>query len=135
MAAALAYNFSALPPVYTLTIADPTNVAAFLLFTLVAVLVSNLASRARRVAVVSQGRARATERLFGFSRKLAACGTLDDVLWATCAQVAATLKVRAVLLLPDGQAVTVRAAYPPAPVPPAGAGLAALNACEEQNDE
>jgi len=113
VAASLAYNFFFLPPVYTLTIADPTNVAAFLLFTLVAVLVSNLAARARRVAVVSQGRARATERLFGFSRKLAACGTLDDVLWATCAQVAAMLKVRVVLLLPDGKAVTVRAGYPP----------------------
>ncbi|MCJ2064072.1 sensor histidine kinase KdpD [Methylobacterium sp. J-088] len=113
VAASLAYNFFFLPPVYTLTIADPTNVAAFLLFTLVAVLVSNLAARARRVAVVSQGRARATERLFGFSRKLATCGTLDDVLWATCAQVAAMLKVRVVLLLPDGKAVTVRAGYPP----------------------
>ncbi|MCJ2018745.1 sensor histidine kinase KdpD [Methylobacterium sp. E-065] len=113
VAASLSYNFFFLPPVYTLTIADPTNVAAFLLFTLVAVLVSNLAARARRVAVVSQGRARATERLFGFSRKLAACGTLDDVLWATCAQVAAMLKVRVVLLLPDGKAVTVRAGYPP----------------------
>jgi two-component system sensor histidine kinase KdpD len=113
MAASLAYNFFFLPPVYTFTIADPTNVAAFLLFTLVAVLVSNLASRARRVAVVSQGRARTTERLFGFSRKLAACGTLDDVLWATCAQVAAMLKVRVVVLLPDGKAVTVQAGYPP----------------------
>ncbi|KAA0124886.1 sensor histidine kinase KdpD [Methylobacterium sp. P1-11] len=113
VAASLAYNFFFLPPVYTLTISDPTNVAAFLLFTLVAVLVSNLASRARRVAVVSQGRARATELLFGFSRKLAACATLDDVLWATCAQVAAMLKVRVVLLLPDGHAVTVRAGYPP----------------------
>lgn len=113
VAASLAYNFFFLPPVYTLTIADPTNVAAFLLFTLVAVLVSNLAARARRVAVVSQGRARATERLFGFSRKLAACGTLDDVLWATCAQVAAMLKVRVVLLLPEGKAVTVQAGYPP----------------------
>ena len=113
VAASLAYNFFFLPPVYTLTIADPTNVAAFLLFTLVAVLVSNLAARARRVAVVSQGRARATERLFGFSRKLAACGTLDDVLWATSAQVAAMLKVRVVLLLPDGKAVTVMAGYPP----------------------
>lgn len=113
VAASLAYNFFFLPPVYTLTIADPTNVAAFLLFTLVAVLVSNLASRARGVAVISQGRARATERLFGFSRKLAACGTLDDVLWATSAQVAAMLKVRVVLLLPDGEAVSVMAGYPP----------------------
>ncbi|CAO4173392.1 histidine kinase [Methylorubrum populi] len=113
VAASLSYNFFFLPPVYAFTIADPTNVAAFLLFTLVAVLVSNLAARARLTAVVSQGRAKATERLFGFSRKLAACGTLDDVLWATCAQVAAMLKVRVVLLLPEGKAVSVRAGYPP----------------------
>ncbi|MCJ2126075.1 sensor histidine kinase [Methylobacterium sp. J-077] len=113
LAASLAYNFFFLPPVYTLTIADPTNVAAFLLFTIVAVLVSNLAARARLTAIVSQGRAKATERLFGFSRKLAGCGTLDDVLWATSAQVAAMLKVRVVLLLPEGKAVTVRAGYPP----------------------
>lgn len=113
LAASLAYNFFFLPPVYTFTIADPTNVAAFLLFTVVAVLVSNLAARARLTAVVSQGRAKATERLFGFSRKLAGCGTLDDVLWATSAQVAAMLRVRTVLLLPDGKAVTVRAGYPP----------------------
>ena len=113
LAASLSYNFFFLPPVYTFTIADPTNIAAFLLFTLVAVLVSNLAARARAVAVVAQARARSTERLFGFSRKLAACGTLDDVLWATSAQVATMLRVRVVLLLPEGAAVTVRAGYPP----------------------
>ncbi|MGU3325496.1 ATP-binding protein [Methylobacterium mesophilicum] len=113
VSASLAYNFFFLPPLYTFTIADPTNVAAFLLFTLVAVLVSNLAARARRIAMISQGRAASTERLFGFSRKLAGCGTLDDVLWATCAQVAAMLRVRVVLLLPDGKPVTVRAGYPP----------------------
>ncbi|MBB2963479.1 sensor histidine kinase KdpD [Methylobacterium sp. R2-1] len=111
--ASLAYNFFFLPPVYTLTIADPTNVAAFLLFTVVAVIVSNLAARVSRSALVSQGRARATERLYGFSRKLSGCGTLDDVLWATSAQVAAMLKVRVVLLLPEAGAVTVRAGYPP----------------------
>ncbi|HEV7438840.1 MAG TPA: sensor histidine kinase KdpD [Methylobacterium sp.] len=113
VAASLAYNFFFLPPVYTFTIADPTNVAAFLLFTLVAVLVSNLASRSRKTAVISQAHARATERLYGFSRKLAGCGTLDDVLWATSAQVAAMLKVRVVLLLPDATRVAVRAGYPP----------------------
>ncbi|MGB6937645.1 MAG: DUF4118 domain-containing protein, partial [Xanthobacteraceae bacterium] len=39
---ALAYNFFFLPPIYTFTIADPHNVAAFTLFTLVAVIVSNV---------------------------------------------------------------------------------------------
>lgn len=52
VAASLSYNFFFLPPVYTLTIADPANIAAFLLFTLVAVVVSNLAGRSRRAAVI-----------------------------------------------------------------------------------
>ncbi|MDB5647952.1 sensor histidine kinase KdpD [Methylobacterium sp.] len=113
LASSLAYNFFFLPPIYTLTIADPTNVAAFVLFTLVAVLVSNLASRSRALAVISQTRARATERLYGFSRKLSACATLDDVLWATCAQIAAMLRVRVVLLLPEEASIAVRAGFPP----------------------
>ncbi len=113
LAASLSYNFFFLPPIYTFTITDPSNIAAFVLFTIVAVLVSNLAARSRLTAIISQTRARATERLFGFSRKLAGCGTLDDVLWATCAQVAAMLQVRVVLLLPEGDAVAVRAGYPP----------------------
>lgn len=113
VAASLAYNFFFLPPLYTFTIADPSNVAAFVLFTIVAVLVSNLAARSRLTALISQSRARATERLYGFSRKLAGCGTLDDVLWATCAQIAAMLNVRTVLLLPENDSVTVHAGYPP----------------------
>ena len=32
IAASLCYNFFFLPPIYTFTIADPTNVAAFLFF-------------------------------------------------------------------------------------------------------
>ncbi|WP_342151139.1 sensor histidine kinase KdpD [Methylorubrum sp. SB2] len=113
VAASLAYNFFFLPPVYTLTIADPANIAAFVLFTLVAVVVSNLAGRSRRAAVMGRTRATATERLYGFSRKLAACATLDDVLWATSAQVAVMLRVRVVVLLPEDGALAVRAGYPP----------------------
>ena len=113
VAASLAYNFFFLPPLYTFTIADPTNVAAFCLFTLVAVLVSNLAARTREEALVSRARAVASERLYGFSRKLAGCGTLDDVLWATAYQIAASLEVRVVLLLPEAGAIAVRAGYPP----------------------
>ncbi|RVU17836.1 sensor histidine kinase [Methylobacterium oryzihabitans] len=113
VAASLAYNFFFLPPLYTFTIADPTNIAAFLLFAGVAGLVSNLAARSQRLAVIAQARARATERLYGFSRKLAGCATLDDVLWATCAQVAAMLRVRVVLLLPEAGSLAVQAGYPP----------------------
>ncbi len=109
----LAYNFFFLPPVYTFTIADPTNVAAFLVFTFVAVLVSNLAARARVQALAAKERTRATEALYAFSRKLAGCKSLDDVLWTTAYQIASMLKLRVVLLLPSETAVAVRAGYPP----------------------
>jgi two-component system sensor histidine kinase KdpD len=42
--ASLCYNFFFLPPVYTFTITDPTNVAAFFFFTVIALLVSNVAA-------------------------------------------------------------------------------------------
>ena len=113
VASALCYNFFFLPPLYTFTIADPHNIAAFALFTLIAVLVSHVAARARVQAITAQTRMRTVESLYSFSRKLAGAGTLDDVLWATAYQTALMLKVRVVLLLPTNGSIAVRAGYPP----------------------
>jgi two-component system sensor histidine kinase KdpD len=100
-------------PYYTFSIADPRNVIAVIFFTIVAIVVSNVAARARTLAVTSMARARTTESLYAFSRKLAGVGTLDDVLWATAYQTALMLKVRVVLLLPDHDSIAVMAGYPP----------------------
>jgi two-component system, OmpR family, sensor histidine kinase KdpD len=113
VASALAYNFFFLPPIYTFTIADPHNVTAFGFFTLVAVIVSSVAARGRTQALATMERARTTESLYAFSRKLAGAGTLDDVLWATAYQTALMLKVRVVLLLPELGSIAVKAGYPP----------------------
>jgi two-component system sensor histidine kinase KdpD len=113
VASSLAYNFFFLPPIYTFTIADPTNVSAFGFFTLVAIVVSNVAARGRAQAVAAMDRARTTESLYAFSRKLAGTATLDDVLWATAYQTALMLKVRVVLLLPENGTIVVKAGYPP----------------------
>ncbi|WP_028347112.1 sensor histidine kinase [Bradyrhizobium murdochi] len=112
-AASLCYNFFFMPPFYTFTIADPTNVAAFFFFLLIALLVSNVAARIRSQADTAIGRVRTTELLYAFSRKLAGTATLDDVLWATAYQTALMLKVRVVLLLPEDGALTVKSGYPP----------------------
>lgn len=111
--ASLSYNFFFLPPVYTFTITEPTNVAAFFFFMLIALIVSNVAARVRTQAVSAFGRVRTTESLYAFSRKLASTATMDDVLWATAYQIALMLKVRVVLLLPDKGVITVKAGYPP----------------------
>jgi two-component system sensor histidine kinase KdpD len=113
VASALCYNFFFLPPIYTFTITDPHNIAAFALFTLVAIIVSNVAGRGRMQTVAAQTRVRTVESLYAFSRKLAGAGTLDDVLWATAYQTALMLKVRVVLLLPTDGSLVVRAGYPP----------------------
>jgi two-component system sensor histidine kinase KdpD len=113
VAASLAYNFFFLPPVYTFTITDPTNVAAFFFFMLIAFVVSNVAGRVRTQADTAIGRIRTTEQLYAFSRKLAGTATLDDVLWATAYQLALMLKVRVVLLLPEDGLLTVKSGYPP----------------------
>jgi two-component system sensor histidine kinase KdpD len=113
LASVLAYNFFFLPPVYTFTIADPENVVALFFFGVVAVIASNLAARMRAQAVAARQRAKTTEDLYLFSRKLAGVVTLDELLWATAHQIALMLKVRVVLLLPEGESIAVRAGYPP----------------------
>jgi two-component system sensor histidine kinase KdpD len=113
LVASLCYNFFFLPPVYTFTITDPTNVAAFFFFMLIALLVSNVAARVRSQADTAIGRVRSIESLYAFSRKLAGTATLDDVLWATAYQTALMLKVRVMLLLPEDGVLTVKSGYPP----------------------
>jgi two-component system, OmpR family, sensor histidine kinase KdpD len=113
VASALCYNFFFTEPYHTFSIADPRNVIAVVFFTIVAVIVSNVAARARTLAVTAMARARTTESLYVFSRKLAGVGTLDDVLWATAYQTALMLKVRVVLLLPENDSIVVKAGYPP----------------------
>ena len=109
----LAYNFFFLPPLYTFTVADPENVLALVAFLVAAVIASNLAAGTRAQAVAASSRARVTEELLGFSRKLAGVATLDDLLWATAYQIASMLKLRVVILMPDGVDLTVKAGYPP----------------------
>lgn len=110
---ALAFNYFFLEPRYTLTIQDPESVLALVFFLVVAVIASNLMARVQRQAEAARQRARATEDLYLFSKKLAGAGTLDDVLWATAHQIALMLKVRVVILMADGDGLAVKAGYPP----------------------
>jgi two-component system sensor histidine kinase KdpD len=109
-----AYNFFFLPPLYTFTIADPANVVSLLFFLAVALITSNLTTQVQRHSRLTAERARSTEEMYAFSRKLAGIGIQDDLLWAVVYQVAAMLKVQVVILTPepDGR-LAVSAAYPP----------------------
>lgn len=110
---ASAFNYFFLPPLYTLDIGEPESVVALGFFLVVAVIASNLTARVQRQAASARERARATEDLYLFSKKLAGAGTLDDVLWATVFQIASMLKLRVVVLLPEDDTIAVKAGYPP----------------------
>ncbi|MCL2453147.1 MAG: sensor histidine kinase KdpD, partial [Alphaproteobacteria bacterium] len=128
----LCYNFFFLPPLYTFTIADPNNVVVLVVFTLVALIISNLTARVRAQAVAARLRTRITEELYMFSRKLAGVAILDDLLWATVHQIALMLKVRVVVLLPESGNLAVKAGYPPEDWLD-DADLAAARWCLEKN--
>ncbi|WP_442504235.1 ATP-binding protein [Marinivivus vitaminiproducens] len=111
--AALAYNFFFLDPLYTFAIAHPTNVAPFLFFLVVALVVSHLAARVHAEVLTARNRARTTEALYAFSRKIAGVANQDDLLWATVYQMASMLKLDVVLLLPRDGVLEIQAGYPP----------------------
>ena len=110
---ALCYNFFFTAPYHQFAIADPANVVAVVFFTIVAIVVSNVAAHARIQAVAAMARARTTDQLYAFSRRLAGTGMLDEVLFATSHQLASMLEARVVLLLPEHDAIAVKTAYPP----------------------
>jgi two-component system, OmpR family, sensor histidine kinase KdpD len=70
VAAVLCLNFFFLPPVGTLTIADPQNWVALVAFLLTAIVASQLSGRARTRNIEALSRQRDLERLYALSRAL-----------------------------------------------------------------
>ena len=105
---ALAYNFFFIPPIYTLTIAEPHEVFALFVFLAAAMLTGGLTSRLREQAKVSGERAITTQALYDYSRKLSGTSKQDDVVWATV-----TLSRTVALLLPDQGELRLQASWPP----------------------
>jgi two-component system sensor histidine kinase KdpD len=114
LAGMLCYNFFFLPPFYTFTIADPTNVAALVFFLFTALAVSNLTASARRQAEVARSRAAITDALYAFARTLASIATMEELLHATATQIAASLRANAMILLPGAGGKLEAAAAVPA---------------------
>ena len=115
--AVAAYNFFFLPPLYTFSVGDPSNIWSLVFFTAAAMLASRLTGRVREQAEIARTRARTTAQLSAFASKLAGIGDMDDLLWASSHQIALMLRLRVVLLLPaeEGNAASLypASAYPP----------------------
>lgn len=78
--ATLAFNFFFLPPVGTLTIADPQNWVALFAFLVTAVIAGQLSERARRETVRATQRRKEIERLYAFSQRLLIVESLPELL-------------------------------------------------------
>ncbi len=104
----LCYNFFFIPPIYTFTVADPSQLLALTFFCVAAALTSTLTVRERQFAETAREQARTTAEMYAFSRKLAGVRKLDAMLAITAAQVAAMLKAEVSLLTPDVKEGTLK---------------------------
>ncbi|MBN9020656.1 MAG: sensor histidine kinase KdpD, partial [Rhizobiales bacterium] len=109
-----AYNFFFTEPRLTFHIADREVVLTLLLFLAAAILTGNLAARLRAQATTQRALARRIGNLYAFSRKIAAAGSFDDIVWAAVHHVASTLQCRSLVLAagPDGT-LSIAGGYPP----------------------
>src|ERR1700732_1075133 len=76
----VAFNYFFLPPVGTLTIADPQNWVALFAFLVSSIMGSQLSSRIRTEADEAHQRSRAVERLYQVSRKLLGEGNVIQLM-------------------------------------------------------
>ena len=115
LAAALAYNFFFLPPLYTFTISDPQNVVTLLVLTVVAVVASQLTGRLKREATVGARTATENAALAAFGQRLASVADESGTAAAVCEEVARLLNVGTVLLSRHNRAIAPVGACPAAP--------------------
>lgn len=100
------------PPYYSLWAVNQQDVFTLALFLFVATLTGNLAGRLRRQVDSIRVAALTTANLYELSRKIAAAGSLDDVLRAVVHHVASALECWSVILLPRDGKLDVAAGYP-----------------------
>jgi two-component system sensor histidine kinase KdpD len=120
LVSALAYNFFFMEPRYTFTIADPENVLTVVVFIVVAVVTSQLASRIRVQAQLAQQSSGQNAALASFAGTLAALSSREELGQTLCGEVSLQFAVDAVMLLPsdDGKLEIVSAVPPDAALGP-----------------
>jgi K+-sensing histidine kinase KdpD len=82
LASALLWDFLFVQPLYSLAISDPNQIVEMVLFLFVALATSKLAARAKNEADACRRREQELHNLFEFSRRLALCSTVGDLVKA-----------------------------------------------------
>ena len=116
LAAALAYNFFFLPPIYTFTISDPQNVVTLLVLVAVAVVASQMTGRLKREATIGARTATENAALAAFGQRLAAVSDEPGTAAAVCEEVAKLLDCSTVLYARIALTPLAVGASPPNPL-------------------
>lgn len=109
----LAYNFLFTHPRYTFHVSRQGELLTLGLFLAASLITGNLAARLRARIEAQAAIADRTNKLYDFSRRVAASATADDVVWASVSHVATILRCEAILLLPRGAELQVAGGFPP----------------------
>ncbi|HVY83833.1 MAG TPA: sensor histidine kinase KdpD [Caulobacterales bacterium] len=95
---ALAYNFFFIPPLYTFTIADPSNIYAVVFFIAIGVAVSGVAARSRALTLIARRQAKRASDLEGFARGLVGMEDESQIAASTAETISKLLFARVVML-------------------------------------
>ena len=128
------YDFFFLPPVYSFTLAHPSDILTLLGFLAVALIVSSLTAQTRRQTVHLFERIRTISALYAFSRQAVGIASLDEMLQMAAAQLSAAVDGGPLQLLLPGPAGLVARAASPGSVPLDAAETEAATRCW-QNDQ
>ena len=115
LAAALAYNFFFLEPLYTFTISDPQNAITFVILAAVGVAASHLTGRLKREATIGARTAAENAAIAAFGQRLAAVGDEAGTSKAVCEEIGALLDVSTCLVSRRKQKMMVLAFNPDEP--------------------
>lgn len=109
----LSYDFFFVDPRLTFTITDRSELLTLTLFLAASLVTGNLAARLRARIEAQAAISDRTNKLYDFSRRVAASATADDMIWASVSHVATTLRCESVLLVPRGADLQVVGGFPP----------------------
>ncbi|MEW6768143.1 MAG: sensor histidine kinase KdpD [Pseudomonadota bacterium] len=109
----LAYNFFFIEPLYKLTIAEPYELLALVIFLAVAVITSALAGRVRSQAITATERIRATRRLYEFTRRLSGLATVEEIAEGAVSEIHSSLGTPSIMLIERNGELEIVSAWPP----------------------
>jgi two-component system, OmpR family, sensor histidine kinase KdpD len=110
--AMLCFDFFFSAPLYSLAMTDPREIAVLVVFSIVAIITSNLAARTRAQVLMARGRAKTTAELYAFSRQLAGIAGLAELLTVAATRIAEILQLRTIFLMRERGALVARASAP-----------------------